>query len=154
MQVIGETGANKVIADYSGQFQRDFIQLLRTSHNTKAVHINHFYQQMIADKSHIHMVCCLLFEMYLTMPQLINLIVEFHQMALPHGIRQTSRSGRYMPCRRERRRRHIHRLDRQLSRSLAATRSHQEKRATRQRRRRARAEADPGTNSTSGDDSP
>jgi DNA/RNA-binding protein KIN17 len=56
MQVIGETGANKVIADYSSQFQHDFIQLLRTSHNTKGVHINHFYQQMISDKSHVHMV--------------------------------------------------------------------------------------------------
>ncbi|KAK4697040.1 DNA/RNA-binding protein KIN17, partial [Lecanoromycetidae sp. Uapishka_2] len=55
MQVIGETGANKVIGDYSNQFQHDFIQLLRTSHNTKAVHINHFYQQMISDKEHVHM---------------------------------------------------------------------------------------------------
>lgn len=56
MQVIGETGANKVIGDYSNQFQRDFIQLLRTSHNTKGIHINHFYQQMISDKEHVHMV--------------------------------------------------------------------------------------------------
>ena len=55
MQVIGETGANKVINDYSQQFQRDFLQLLRTSHTTKSVHINHFYQQYIADKQHIHM---------------------------------------------------------------------------------------------------
>ncbi|KAK3169455.1 hypothetical protein OEA41_008838 [Lepraria neglecta] len=55
MQVIGETGANKVISDYSQQFQRDFLQLLRTSHNTKGVHINHFYQQYISDKNHVHM---------------------------------------------------------------------------------------------------
>ena len=55
MQVIGETGANKVINDYSQQFQRDFLQLLRTSHTTKSVQINHFYQQYIADKQHIHM---------------------------------------------------------------------------------------------------
>ena len=55
MQVIGETGANKVINDYSQQFQRDFLQLLRTSHTTKSVQINHFYQQYIADKQHVHM---------------------------------------------------------------------------------------------------
>ena len=55
IQAIGLEGSQRVISDYSRDFQRDFIQLLRTSHNTKPVHINHFYQQYIADKEHVHM---------------------------------------------------------------------------------------------------
>ncbi|KAL6712812.1 hypothetical protein ACLMJK_009653 [Lecanora helva] len=55
IQAIGAEGSHRAISDYSKDFQRDFIQLLRTSHNTKPVHINHFYQQYIADKQHIHM---------------------------------------------------------------------------------------------------
>ena len=55
IQAIGREGSQRVISDYSRDFQKDFIQLLRTSHNTKPVHINHFYQQYIADKQHIHM---------------------------------------------------------------------------------------------------
>ena len=55
IQAIGLEGSQRVISDYSKDFQRDFIQLLRTSHNTKPVHINHFYQQYIADKQHVHM---------------------------------------------------------------------------------------------------
>lgn len=55
IQAIGTEGTQRVISDYSRDFQHDFIQLLRTSHNTKPVLINHFYQQYIADKEHIHM---------------------------------------------------------------------------------------------------
>lgn len=55
IQAIGTEGTQRVISDYSKDFQHDFIQLLRTSHNTKPVLINHFYQQYIADKEHIHM---------------------------------------------------------------------------------------------------
>ena len=55
IQAIGTEGSQRVISDYSKDFQRDFLQLLRTSHNTKPVHINHFYQQYIADKEHVHM---------------------------------------------------------------------------------------------------
>lgn len=54
MLLIGED-PRKAIADYSGQFQRDFLQLLRTSHGEKAVNINHFYQEYIANKQHVHM---------------------------------------------------------------------------------------------------
>ncbi|KAL9612741.1 MAG: hypothetical protein Q9167_002680 [Letrouitia subvulpina] len=43
------------IADYSAQFQRDFLQLLRTAHGEKPVHLNHFYQEYIANKEHVHM---------------------------------------------------------------------------------------------------
>lgn len=34
---------------------RNFLELLRTTHGEKKVHINQFYQQVIADKEHIHM---------------------------------------------------------------------------------------------------
>ncbi|KAJ8130493.1 hypothetical protein O1611_g3141 [Lasiodiplodia mahajangana] len=41
--------------EFSRQFLRDIIQLLRTSHGTKATPINQFYQVYIANKEHIHM---------------------------------------------------------------------------------------------------
>jgi DNA/RNA-binding protein KIN17 len=54
MLVVGENSA-KFINDYSGQFQRDFLQLLRTSHGEKKVNLNHFYQEYIHNKEHVHM---------------------------------------------------------------------------------------------------
>ncbi|KAJ2991786.1 hypothetical protein NUW58_g2393 [Xylaria curta] len=54
MIIIGED-PKKHLEDYSKQFVRDFVQLLRTSHGEKSVHINHFYQNYIANKEHIHM---------------------------------------------------------------------------------------------------
>ncbi|KAK8041218.1 hypothetical protein PG994_014225 [Apiospora phragmitis] len=54
MLVVGED-SKKFINDYSRQFQRDFLQLLRTSHGEKAVQINQFYQTYIANKEHVHM---------------------------------------------------------------------------------------------------
>ncbi|CAK7217918.1 hypothetical protein SBRCBS47491_003327 [Sporothrix bragantina] len=45
----------KVINEYSDQFLKDFIQLLRTGHGEKQVQINHFYQEFIARRDHIHM---------------------------------------------------------------------------------------------------
>lgn len=54
MQLIGED-PRKHIQDFSNQFLRDFIQQLRTSHGEKKTHINHFYQEYIANKEHIHM---------------------------------------------------------------------------------------------------
>ena len=52
--LIGED-ARKHISDFSGQFQRDFLQLLRTSHGEKKINVNHFYQEYIHNKEHIHM---------------------------------------------------------------------------------------------------
>ncbi|KAF6241652.1 hypothetical protein HO173_000363 [Letharia columbiana] len=52
--LVGED-PRKHISDFSNQFQRDFLQLLRTSHVEKAVQMNHFYQNYIANKEHIHM---------------------------------------------------------------------------------------------------
>ena len=54
MLLIGED-PRKHINDYSNQFQRDFLQLLRTAHGEKKVHINHFYQEYISNKEHVHM---------------------------------------------------------------------------------------------------
>ena len=54
MMLIGED-PRKAINDFSKQFSHDFLQQLKTSHGTKPVHINHFYQEYIAHKEHIHM---------------------------------------------------------------------------------------------------
>jgi DNA/RNA-binding protein KIN17 len=54
MLLVGED-PKKYIEDYSKQFKRDFLQLLRTSHGEKKVYMNHFYQEYIRDKEHIHM---------------------------------------------------------------------------------------------------
>ena len=47
--------SRKFINDWSEQFKRDFLSLLRTAHGEKKVHANHFYQEYIADKEHVHM---------------------------------------------------------------------------------------------------
>lgn len=54
MLLIGED-PRKHIHEYSQQFLRAFLQQLKTAHGTKPVHINHFYQEYIQDKEHIHM---------------------------------------------------------------------------------------------------
>ncbi|KAH8772829.1 C2H2 finger domain-containing protein [Diaporthe sp. PMI_573] len=54
MLVVGED-PKKAINEFSNQFNNDFLQQLRTSHGTKAVLINHFYQEYIANKVHTHM---------------------------------------------------------------------------------------------------
>lgn len=54
MLVVGED-PKKYINDYSNQFQKDFLLLLRTSHGEKKVQLNHFYQEYIHNKEHIHM---------------------------------------------------------------------------------------------------
>ncbi|KAF2090944.1 hypothetical protein K490DRAFT_33989 [Saccharata proteae CBS 121410] len=54
MMIIGED-PRKAINEFSAQFQRDFLLLLRTSHGEKKVNLNHFYQEYIRNKEHIHM---------------------------------------------------------------------------------------------------
>ncbi|KOS19704.1 KIN17-like protein [Escovopsis weberi] len=54
MLLVGED-AKKYINDFSSMFLKDFLQLLKTGHGEKQVHINHFYQEYIANKQHIHM---------------------------------------------------------------------------------------------------
>ncbi|PLB44964.1 hypothetical protein P170DRAFT_513067 [Aspergillus steynii IBT 23096] len=52
--IVGED-PKKYIEDYSKEFMKNFLDLLRTTHGEKKVHVNQFYQQVIADKEHIHM---------------------------------------------------------------------------------------------------
>ncbi|KAK0752074.1 domain of Kin17 curved DNA-binding protein-domain-containing protein [Schizothecium vesticola] len=41
--------------DFSRQFERDFVQLLKTAHGEKEMHANKFYQEVIANKEHVHL---------------------------------------------------------------------------------------------------
>lgn len=54
MLIVGEN-AKQHVDNYSNQFKSDFLSLLRTSHGEKKVNANHFYQEYIANKEHIHM---------------------------------------------------------------------------------------------------
>ncbi|KAK5122005.1 hypothetical protein LTR85_004577 [Meristemomyces frigidus] len=54
MLLVGED-PKKFINDYSNQFRRDFLHLLKTAHGEKKVHMNNFYQEYIRDKEHVHM---------------------------------------------------------------------------------------------------
>ncbi|KIL91010.1 hypothetical protein FAVG1_05706 [Fusarium avenaceum] len=54
MLVVGED-PKKFINQFSNEFKSDFLQLLRTGHGEKQVHINHFYQEYIANKNAVHM---------------------------------------------------------------------------------------------------
>lgn len=54
MLLVGQN-PSQAINDYSRQFKHDFLQLLRTAHGEKRVQANHFYQEYIQNKSHIHM---------------------------------------------------------------------------------------------------
>ncbi|KAI1103251.1 domain of Kin17 curved DNA-binding protein-domain-containing protein [Jackrogersella minutella] len=54
MVLVGED-PKKYIDEFSNDFMKDFLQLLKTSHGEKQVQINHFYQTYIANKEHIHM---------------------------------------------------------------------------------------------------
>ncbi|KAL2374884.1 C2H2 finger domain-containing protein [Blastomyces gilchristii SLH14081] len=54
MLLVGED-PRKYIQQYSNDFLSDFLKQLRTSHGEKSININHFYQEYIANKEHIHM---------------------------------------------------------------------------------------------------
>ncbi|KAI4864655.1 zinc finger protein RTS2 [Hypoxylon rubiginosum] len=54
MLLVGED-PKKYIEEFSKEFLKDFMQLLRTSHGEKPVQMNQFYQNYIANKEHIHM---------------------------------------------------------------------------------------------------
>ncbi|TKA61375.1 hypothetical protein B0A55_12015, partial [Friedmanniomyces simplex] len=54
MLLVGED-PRKAINEYSNQFKRDFLRLLKTSHGEKKVSLNGFYQEYIRDKEHVHM---------------------------------------------------------------------------------------------------
>ncbi|KAA1474790.1 hypothetical protein DENSPDRAFT_841431 [Dentipellis sp. KUC8613] len=54
MLVVGEQ-AGRHIADFSGQFQSEFVTLLSRRFGTKRVRANTVYQEYIQDKEHLHM---------------------------------------------------------------------------------------------------
>ncbi|KAG2336768.1 hypothetical protein BDR05DRAFT_1011581 [Suillus weaverae] len=54
MLVVSEN-AGWHIADFSSQFQHDFVQLLNRRYNTKRVLVNQVYQEFTQDKNHLHM---------------------------------------------------------------------------------------------------
>jgi DNA/RNA-binding protein KIN17 len=54
MMLIGED-PRKAINDFSNQFLSDFTKLLRTGHGEKKINVNHFYQEYIGNKEHVHM---------------------------------------------------------------------------------------------------
>jgi DNA/RNA-binding protein KIN17 len=54
MLVVGEN-AGRHIADFSSQFQYEFVQLLSRRFGTKRVKANTVYQEFIQDKQHLHM---------------------------------------------------------------------------------------------------
>lgn len=47
--------AGATIAEYSRQFQYEFMSLLKTRHQTKRVQANKVYNEYIQDKHHVHM---------------------------------------------------------------------------------------------------
>jgi DNA/RNA-binding protein KIN17 len=47
--------AGGILDQYSKNFEQSFIQTLRMRHGTKLVNANNVYQELIADKQHIHM---------------------------------------------------------------------------------------------------
>ncbi|KAI0301092.1 zinc finger protein RTS2, partial [Multifurca ochricompacta] len=54
MIVVGEN-AGRHIADFSAQFQSEFVRLLSRRFGTKRVKANNVYQEFIQDKHHLHM---------------------------------------------------------------------------------------------------
>lgn len=54
MLVVGED-PKKAIAAFSAEFSAAFLTQLRTAHGTKPVLANHFYQEYIQHKEHVHM---------------------------------------------------------------------------------------------------
>jgi DNA/RNA-binding protein KIN17 len=54
MMIVGPQ-AGQTIAEFSRQFQYDFVTLLKSRHNTQRVRANAVYNEYIQDKEHIHM---------------------------------------------------------------------------------------------------
>ena len=54
MMIVGPK-AGQTIAEFSRQFQYEFVTLLRTRHNTMRVRANAVYNEYIQDKNHVHM---------------------------------------------------------------------------------------------------
>src|SRR5258708_6940239 len=46
---------HKYMDEFSGDFLKDFLHLLKTRFGTKRVHCNQVYQEYIKEKNHLHM---------------------------------------------------------------------------------------------------
>lgn len=57
MLLIGED-PRKHIQEYTKEFVKNFVDLLKTTHGEKKIHINQFYQQVIADKNVSYSLLC------------------------------------------------------------------------------------------------
>lgn len=55
MLTVGSSGGGNKIAEFSRDFQSDFVRLLRSSHGEKKINANRFYQEYISNKEHVHM---------------------------------------------------------------------------------------------------
>lgn len=44
-----------IVGEFLGQFERDFLSLLKRSHGTKWINANKFYQEYIQDRHHVHL---------------------------------------------------------------------------------------------------
>ncbi|ABN68008.1 predicted protein [Scheffersomyces stipitis CBS 6054] len=57
IQSLNDEGQGKtVVENYSEQFEKDFMRLLRINHGTKKINANKFYQEYILnDRDHVHM---------------------------------------------------------------------------------------------------
>jgi DNA/RNA-binding protein KIN17 len=54
MMIVSENQSS-FLKQFSDEFAQAFVSLLRTSHGEKSVNANHFYNEYIADKNHLHM---------------------------------------------------------------------------------------------------
>ncbi|KAL9090168.1 MAG: hypothetical protein Q9165_005448 [Trypethelium subeluteriae] len=54
MELVGED-PKRFINQYSREFQQNFLNQLRTSHGQKSIHANRYYNEVIADKTHVHL---------------------------------------------------------------------------------------------------
>lgn len=46
---------NRFLGEYSGEFEKGFMDIVRRQYGTKRIQVNQVYQQYIKDKNHIHM---------------------------------------------------------------------------------------------------
>ncbi|KAI5965791.1 uncharacterized protein KGF55_001154 [Candida pseudojiufengensis] len=53
--ITNDNSSSKIITNYSNEFQRNFLSLLKQNHGNKKINANKFYQKYIIQKDHIHM---------------------------------------------------------------------------------------------------
>ncbi|KAI5955087.1 hypothetical protein KGF54_001648 [Candida jiufengensis] len=53
--ITSSDSSSNIIQNYSNEFQKNFINLLKQNHNNKKINANKFYQEYILQKDHVHM---------------------------------------------------------------------------------------------------